>query len=482
MGMTNQAVIRAIWDPSAAKSGISETKRDVQALGQQAAGTLKEAWSRVGGLKGIFGIAAAAEAFLILKQQLTDLVKDTAAEERGMARLGVTLRNIGKENELASVTSLFGELQKQTAFADDQVAQAFQTLIQGTGDYAESRKYLMTVLDASVALDRDVASSAQLVSMVLEGNNRAVGIAVPQMRSFAASLEDIADPAERARMMMEKLQSIVGGQAESDTKTLAGATARLKNNWGELMQTLLVNTGVLDATTKGIEALTKGVVKLQESAAGNDPSTWASFKYTHQLMPMKPPAPLPAQYDSPIGPMTKEEYDAWYNSLRFGPITESAFGENPWLPANTRMRGGPIKGIQIDPGTEQIAEYTKRWQEAGREIREAQQKDLDALAATWAGFFEGAFTKLKTGWRGTVDYMRDYIEQALIRQIASQLGNMFARSAVSSFFGFITGGGGGGGGGGMVDSPIGGGGGPMITQARGAAIATLQRRASRLGW
>lgn len=422
----NEAILRAVWDPSAAKKGIAETRVDIASLGRAAKGALKEAWDGAGGLKGILGIAAAAEGIILLKRSITDLVKDTAAEERGMQRLGVTLQNIGAGDKLGEVSNLFGKLQQQTTFADDAIAEAFKTLVQGTGDYAVSRKYLNTVLDASIALDRDVASSAQLVAMVIEGNNKAVGMAVPQMRTFAATLDDIADPAERARLMMKRLQEIVGGQAEADTKTLAGATARLKNNWGELMQTMLVNSGVLDATAKGIKGVTDAVIALQNAGKDDDPRNWKSMQFL-RLIPFKGPTSPGDKgrptYDRPIGPMTKEEFE---RSRRWGTIDEGTMGDNFWLPPDRRQRGARSRPLEMSiEGLDDAKKaYDQFSQDAAAKFTQDQIDAQRALGESLKSSLMGAFEAATQGGKAFIDYLKGYFKKAVMELAAGGLINL----------------------------------------------------------
>lgn len=257
------AYLDLIWRGQSVTAGTAQAKREIASVGDVAAGV----WSKIGGLSGALSFVGVVASIQTVKTAMSDAVRGVQDWESAAQLTSGTLENLGYESEAAfgRVETAVQRVVDATRYGDDQVLSAANLLIEGTQDLEGSLRNLSLVADLATARNLDLASSAAIVAKVMEGNNRAVGQMLPFLRTYAESLEGIADPAERASMMLAKLLGAVGGKAVDELKTGRGAWLDYLDAVGESMEALVVKSGILPQITSQVRDLTRELNAMQQS-------------------------------------------------------------------------------------------------------------------------------------------------------------------------------------------------------------------------
>ncbi|MBN1367184.1 MAG: phage tail tape measure protein [Dehalococcoidales bacterium] len=179
------------------------------------------------GFKVAGGIAAGAGAAITGTMALC--VKSAAEEEAGIMKLSQALKNVGinYDEVKGSLEGVISATQTKTSVADDAQREALQALVEITGDYNKSLDLLALTLDMSVAMNIDAATAADLVGKVAAGNTAILSRYGIVLKEGATATEALG-----------ALQSKYGGQAEAYGQTMSGQMALLKNNIGDLMESI----------------------------------------------------------------------------------------------------------------------------------------------------------------------------------------------------------------------------------------------------
>lgn len=187
---------------------------------------------KFGALKKV-GVAAAVGVGAALVKFGKDSVGAYSEAEEAQKRLEFAFQkfpnladtNIEKLRELNSV------LQKKTKFDDDAIASGQAALAQFgiTGKQLEQTTPLL--LDYADATGKDVTSAAQDVGKALLGNAKA-------LKQVGIFYKSTGDPAKDFTNVTALMRKQVGGFAEKEGQTAAGKAAILKNQFGELEETV----------------------------------------------------------------------------------------------------------------------------------------------------------------------------------------------------------------------------------------------------
>lgn len=265
--MSQMAYMQAVWSGQQASSGIARTRGELGSLGTAARGlnaVFAELGPTLGGVFSLTGpMSKIAGALIFLRQGIAD----TEAWDSAAQKTTDTLTNLGYQGSRAfeSVAEAAARVADSTAFGDDELLAAANALIEGTEDLAGSLRNLSLVADLAAARNMDLGSSAQVVAKIMEGNNRAVGQMLPFMRSYAESLDSIADPAARAALMLERLTRSLSGKAAAELETGKGIWKELVDAFGNAAGGLAELTRINDlwnqsliGTTNILKTLTPG--------------------------------------------------------------------------------------------------------------------------------------------------------------------------------------------------------------------------------
>lgn len=180
--------------------------------------------------KAALAIGAAALAGVgLLAKGLWDAGQAAAAEEVGIVKLAAAVDASG-----ASWNAVSGEIeayitaaQKRTAFDDGEQRQSLTNLIATTGSYEQALALLPLAMDIARAKGMDLATASDLVGKVAMGNT-----------SILTRYGIVLQEGATAQEALAELQSRFAGQAEAYGNTVAGKTELMKQQWGNLMETI----------------------------------------------------------------------------------------------------------------------------------------------------------------------------------------------------------------------------------------------------
>ncbi len=184
-------------------------------------------------------------------------VKAAAEEEQAMLRLGNTLKNVGVnfDDVKDDLDKTIMSLERMSAVSHDKLYDAFNSLLNITGNYQESLKLLPVALDLAAGSGMDLAAASMLVGKVNEGNIGVLG-------RYGIVLEKGATQTEA----IEAITKRFGGSAEAMGNSTSSAMTRIKLSTDTLMEAIGTNllpiiksvsdfiSGVVDGITKWIDS------------------------------------------------------------------------------------------------------------------------------------------------------------------------------------------------------------------------------------
>ena len=180
---------------------------------------------------------------------LAQTVKAAAAEEAGISRLTVAMKNVGIEYDSVkgSLEEWINTMQQKTSIADTDQRSSLASLVSMTGDLAEAQDLLTLAMDVSIGTGKDLEAANQMVMYALGGNWGMVERYIP-------ALKQVQEEEKKWAM----LRSLFAGQAEAYGQTLEGQWNTLMNNIGDLKEAI---GGVLLPAVKPIIEWLKNMVE-----------------------------------------------------------------------------------------------------------------------------------------------------------------------------------------------------------------------------
>ncbi|MGH7459828.1 MAG: hypothetical protein ACREMA_02220, partial [Longimicrobiales bacterium] len=170
--------------------------------------------------------AGAAAAFAAVAAGVGLAVKAAVGAEPVWAGLQQQLRNVGVafQDVRPEIDAVADHLRDLAGIGDEDVARALGTLLEITKDYRGSLADLGLVADLAAAKDMDMVSAAQLVGRVKMGNTEI-------LQRYGIVVKD----ASRAT---EELRATFRGHAAAEGSTVAGEWKTLREELGELLETI----------------------------------------------------------------------------------------------------------------------------------------------------------------------------------------------------------------------------------------------------
>lgn len=171
-----------------------------------------------------------------------------------------------------ALMQLNGQLERKTKFDDDELASGQAVLAQFGLTGSQIKEMTPLLADYAAKTGKDIPTAAGSLGKALMGQGKA-------LKTIGVNFKDAGSVTANYDQIMGGLRSQVGGFAEQQGATGAGAAERLKNNFGELQEmvgslllptlTKLTNFGV-NATVwmQEHETLTKGIVIAVGALAG----------------------------------------------------------------------------------------------------------------------------------------------------------------------------------------------------------------------
>lgn len=177
--------------------------------------------------------AAVATAAAAIGKGLYEAVQAAAEDQKSFAQLENTMRNVVKASDqlVAATDKQIGRMSMQFGIADDKLRPAFNNLLRATGSVTLSQEALTAAMDLSVATGKDMDAVSLALGKALNGQTTALFKMLPGLKGVVTDGSSAAD-------VLAAINSQVGGAAEANTKTFAGALERLKVIFGEMVETV----------------------------------------------------------------------------------------------------------------------------------------------------------------------------------------------------------------------------------------------------
>ena len=177
--------------------------------------------------------------------------RELSAGERALAQTQAVIESTGgaARQSVDDILELSHSLSELTSIDDEPIQEAANTLLtfrEIAGDTFEEAT--RATLDLSVAMDRDLRSSAVMVGRALNDPIRGmaaltrVGVQfTDEQRAAIEAMVAFGDTAGAQQLILEELNAEFGGSAEALGTTTAGRLNRLKNSMEELGASILEN-------------------------------------------------------------------------------------------------------------------------------------------------------------------------------------------------------------------------------------------------
>jgi hypothetical protein len=157
----------------------------------------------------------------------TSAVRGAEEENQALRRLANTLRAHNQEvgEGTQQIMAFAAAIQRSTRFSDTEAFNAIDRLMRVTGNLAQSQKAAALAMDLSTTSGESLEASTQLVTDLLNGNERALRQVRNEYGSFAGS-------ARTAQDALDQLSTNLSGAAERESG-LTKETLSLKNQWND---------------------------------------------------------------------------------------------------------------------------------------------------------------------------------------------------------------------------------------------------------
>jgi hypothetical protein len=253
---------------------------DLQKGLQQSEGMVNKFGSSIGGLLGktaVAGFAAAATGAIALGAALKNGVDEAMAWEEGTAQLTARLKSTGGAAGVTEkqVLDLASSIQSSTKFSDDMVLSASNLMLTftkvGRDVFPEA---IRAATNMSTAMGQDLQSSVIQLGKALndpvEGISALSRVGVQfteDQKELIKNLVETNRVAEAQGIILQELETQMGGAAVAAGNTLAGKMEILRNSIADQFQTLG------EAIMPGLNAVAEGLV-----AVFSDPAVTGSVE------------------------------------------------------------------------------------------------------------------------------------------------------------------------------------------------------------
>lgn len=198
---------------------------------------------KAGGLQGAFG-KLGGEAGNLLKSFLPlatatgvvaffgNAIKAAEEENESLRRLKFTIESSGQswEKNKVSIQEWSQAIQNTTRFSDGAALAAMDKLARATGNVSQAQKAANLAMSLSVATGKDLGTTTELVSNLINKQERAVTLAHREFGTYTQN-------AHTAQEVLDVLQQKIG-KAAFEEDSLTKKTSQAKNAFHELSETV----------------------------------------------------------------------------------------------------------------------------------------------------------------------------------------------------------------------------------------------------
>lgn len=236
---------------------------DSEKAGKQVSGA-SEGFKSLG--KALGGIATAAAIGAFFKSA----VQGAEEENQAMRRLKFAVEAAGQsfQDSQKQINAWAQGIQAATRFTDGQAIETMAKFVRVTGDTTKAQKASQLAMSLSVATGKDLATTTDTLTNLINKNERGVMMARKEFGAFIGG-------AENGQQVLDVLSAKFGDAALKE-EGFSKETSSLSNNWNELKDT--VGNAVIPALTVLVGWLNKGVDSIR--AVGDALGTLAALIFT----------------------------------------------------------------------------------------------------------------------------------------------------------------------------------------------------------
>lgn len=189
-----------------------EASKDLKSISQTAVSMGKTFGIAGGAITGALGLA----------------VKSAAEAQGQMARFNVILKNsAGATDDVKKSLLEASKSATQFGFDNEAAAVSLARFFQRTGDAAVSTELLKTTMDLAAAKGLDLGAATDKLNLFLAGSPKL-------LKEIGVELSETATESEKFRA----IQAALAGQAEASAKTLEGSFRVLREEFGEVVESI----------------------------------------------------------------------------------------------------------------------------------------------------------------------------------------------------------------------------------------------------
>jgi len=236
---------------------------DSEKAGKQIAGA-GEGFKSLGKALGGLATAAAIGAFF------KSAVQGAEEENQAMRRLKFAVDASGQsfQDSQKQINAWAQGIQAATRFTDGQAIETMAKFVRITGDVTKAQKASQLAMSLSVATGKDLSTSTDVLTNLINKNERGVMMARKEFGAFIGG-------AENGQQVLDVLSQKFGDAALKE-EGFSKETSSLSNNWNELKDT--IGNAVIPVLTSFVSWLNKGVDAIR--AVGDALGTLAALIFT----------------------------------------------------------------------------------------------------------------------------------------------------------------------------------------------------------
>lgn len=236
---------------------------DSEKAGKQVTGA-SEGFKSLGKALGGLATAAAIGAFF------KSAVQGAEEENQAMRRLKFAVEAAGQsfQDSQKQINAWAQGIQAATRFTDGQAIETMAKFVRVTGDTTKAQKASQLAMSLSVATGKDLATSTDVLTNLINKNERGVMMARKEFGAFIGG-------AENGQQVLDVLSQKFGDAALKE-EGFSKETSSLSNNWNELKDT--IGNAVIPVLTSFVSWLNKGVDAIR--AVGDALGTLAALIFT----------------------------------------------------------------------------------------------------------------------------------------------------------------------------------------------------------
>jgi phage-related protein len=224
--------VRVTIDASGIQAGVSKTTSGLNQITakasklQSAFGSLKVTMLGVlGGNLLTTGVMAIGRELNAMKKETIDLQTTTARLNQALNGIGITSQRTQKD--VLGVADAYYQL----GFEGSETISAMGTLVTATGDVDQATKLMAMSADLARYKNIDMETSAKILARGTQGSAKA-------FKELGITLDTTIPKNQAITKAFDELNTKIGGQAVSYSKTFAGQVSILKERFDNLFQAI----------------------------------------------------------------------------------------------------------------------------------------------------------------------------------------------------------------------------------------------------